>query len=261
MSRSSAELTKYAANTMLACKISFINQMSQLAQAFDADIDHIAKGMALDHRIGSSFLQAGIGYGGSCFSKDLQALIQTFKSVAIDSSFIEAIDQINHQQKQWVIKQLRHHFKDELHGLRIGIWGLAFKPGTDDMREASSLVAIEALIDAGVHLIVYDPEATTNAQKILSDYNQIIWAKSSEQVLEYGLDALILMTEWQEFTQYPLLKLKKQLNNSPLFDGRNCYELAKIAAAQFSYYYSVGRPPILNVSSAAVRDKVLQKCM
>lgn len=243
MSLRSAELTKYSANAMLACKISFINQISQIAEKFGANIDDIREGIGLDHRIGPHFLQAGIGYGGSCFPKDVRALIQIAKSNNIDTSLLQSIDSINNVQKNWVFNHLANHFNHFLKGLNVGIWGLSFKPGTDDLREASSLIAIKALLKAEVKLHVYDPVAISAAQKILPDNGSIHWCNSAEMVLDNALDALVIVTEWAEFKTFNLSLLKEKLNDAPIIDGRNCFELDSIAAAKLTYY-SVGRPTV-----------------
>ncbi|MBA3537961.1 MAG: UDP-glucose/GDP-mannose dehydrogenase family protein [Tatlockia sp.] len=247
MSLRSAELTKYSANAMLACKISFMNQMSRLADELGANIDEIRAGLALDHRIGPHFLQAGIGYGGSCFPKDVRALIQIAKSVEVDTSLLNAIEEINLLQKKWVFEQLQKHFNNKLTGLRVGVWGLSFKPGTDDMREASSLVAIQALLESGVKIFVYDPVAMPAARQILRDNLAINWCDSMAAVFATKVDALVIATEWPQFKNYDLELLKNQLNGAPIIDGRNCFELTGVLAAQIPYYYSVGRPAINGV--------------
>ncbi|MBA2709791.1 MAG: UDP-glucose/GDP-mannose dehydrogenase family protein [Tatlockia sp.] len=247
MSLRSAELTKYSANAMLACKISFMNQISQLAEELDANIDEIREGIALDHRIGPHFLQAGIGYGGSCFPKDVRALIQIAKSVKVNIGLLDAIEEINSLQKNWVVEQIRKHFSNKLAGLTIGIWGLAFKPGTDDMREASSLVAIKDLLKEGVILRVFDPVAIPVTQQLLADSFEVTYCKSEEEVFSTKLDALIIATEWAQFKNFELCLLKNLLKGAPLFDGRNCFELRAVNAAQLPYYYSVGRPAIKRI--------------
>lgn len=245
MSRRSAELTKYSANAMLACKISFINQISQLAEKLNANIDDVRHGIGLDNRIGPHFLLPGIGYGGSCFPKDVRALIQIAHSNGVDSRFLEAIDAVNETQKNWVFSKLNKHFNQELSGLKIGLWGLAFKPGTDDMREASSVVAINALIQAGVKMLVYDPAANKAARKLYKDSGEITWCNSAEAVLDANLDALVIATEWPEFRNFSLTKLRDSLGTAALFDGRNCFELNAIQEAQFACYYSIGRPVVM----------------
>ncbi len=244
LSRRSAELSKYAANAMLATKISFINQISQLAEKSGADIEEISQVIGLDHRIGPHFLQAGIGYGGSCFPKDLRALCYSGSKLKVAVPLLAAIEEVNARQKNWIIEQLNHHFANQLQGLTIAIWGLAFKPGTDDLREASSLVAIQSLLAAGVRLRLYDPVAMKAAKKELSDDAAISWCDAADAVFNAQLDALIIVTEWAEFKHYNLRLLKQQLNGAVLIDGRNCFDLASIKALQLGPYYSVGRPLI-----------------
>lgn len=242
MSRTSAELTKYASNAMLACRVSFMNQISRIAEKTGANIDEIQQGIGLDPRIGPHFLRAGIGYGGSCFPKDTRALISSAKSLGVDASLFEAIEQINHDQKHWVIEQLQTHFKDQLAGLTVGIWGLSFKPGTDDLREASSLSLIDALQAARANLRLYDPAGLKRAQSCLTDHASITWCFSAESVCSEPIDALVIATEWQEFKAFPLPRLAQLLGSAPIFDGRNCYALHEVKRAGFSGYYSVGRP-------------------
>lgn len=245
MSRTSAELTKYSANAMLACRISFMNQISQLAEACGANIDDIKQGMALDPRIGPFFLNAGIGYGGSCFPKDVRALVQLAKTVDVDTFFLEAIDHINELQKDWLFKQLSRYFKHDLRGKKIGFWGLAFKPGTDDLREASSLVAIHSLLEAGSKIIAFDPAAISAAQQRLQFKDELIWCQTQDEVFDFHLDALVIATEWPEFVNYPLSALSNKLDRAPLFDGRNCFKLDAVRQAGLTYI-SVGRPFISN---------------
>lgn len=245
MSRQSAELAKYASNAFLACKISFINQISQLAEPCDANVDDIRSVMGLDSRIGSQFLNPGIGYGGSCFPKDVRALVQIAGKMDVDPSFFQSIDRVNDLQKTWVVFQIRRHFNKALQGLKIGFWGLAFKPGTDDLREASSLVAIDSLLNAQVTIYAYDPSASVKASEHYSQRNStdIQFCTTADSVLEVGLDALVIATEWQQFKSFPLEALKKALGKTPIFDGRNCYALEDVQEVGL-VYYSVGRPVI-----------------
>lgn len=242
MSRHSAELTKYAANAMLACRISFINQISRIAEKVGANIDEIQQGIGADQRIGPYFLQAGIGYGGSCFPKDGRALAQTARSLGVAVPMLDAIEMVNSMQKNWAIEQLNQHFNHELQNKIIGMWGLAFKPDTDDIRDASSLVIIEALLQAGAQLRLYDPAAMPAMRSCLALNEAITWCDSADDVLAYHLDALVIATEWQVFKAYDLSSLHMALQNAPIIDGRNCFELAYVEQAQLSYYYSVGRP-------------------
>ena len=242
MSRESAELTKYTANAMLACRISFINQISRIAEKVGANIDEIREGIGLDHRIGPHFLQAGIGYGGSCFPKDGRALAQTAQAIGVDCSLLTAVETINQMQKNWVVEQLTTHFNSQLQNLTIGIWGLSFKPGTDDMREASSLVIIGSLLEAGVTLRLYDPQAMMAARLIVPEDKGITWCNSAEEVCQEQVDALVIATEWPEFKEYSLKILSNLLAAAPLIDGRNCFDLTQIETTTLSSYYSVGRP-------------------
>ncbi|MFA5959845.1 MAG: UDP-glucose/GDP-mannose dehydrogenase family protein [Tatlockia sp.] len=253
MSLRSAELTKYAANAMLACRISFMNQISQIAASAEANIEEIRQGMATDHRIGPHFLQAGIGYGGSCFPKDVRALVQTAKSLAIDPCLLEAIDSINALQKNWIKAQLNRHFASRLSGLTVGIWGLSFKPETNDLREASSLVACEQLLEAGVKLRLYDPVAMPEARTLIH-HPSISWCESAESVFDEKLDALVIATEWSLFKKYSLIQLKNHLRMAPLFDGRNCFGLDAVREAQLASYYSVGRPPLFASKACQVKE-------
>ncbi|ASQ44772.1 UDP-glucose dehydrogenase family protein [Legionella clemsonensis] len=245
MSRTSAELTKYAANTLLACKISFINQISRIAEAAGADIDDIRLGIGYDKRIGSEFLLPGIGYGGSCFPKDVRALRATAKAFQLDAGLIEAIEAINNRQKNWAYETLEGHFKGQLEGRTIGIWGLAFKPDTDDLREASSLNLIHSLLKANVRVKLYDPQAMLHAQKMLKGHEAIQWCESASFAAT-EVDALVIVTEWSEFKNYSLQKLAAQLKKAPLIDGRNCFSLAVIKNSSLACYYSVGRPTVVN---------------
>ncbi|MDX1836645.1 UDP-glucose/GDP-mannose dehydrogenase family protein [Legionella taurinensis] len=243
MSQRSAELTKYAANALLATKISFINYISQLAQQTGANIDEVREGMALDHRIGPHFLQPGIGYGGSCFPKDVKALSHSARLAGLETRLLDAVERVNHQQKQWLVRQLSTFFNEKLAGLNIGLWGLAFKPGTDDLREASSLVILKALLDAKANVFVYDPAAMNPARELFKGEAAITWLSSARDVLQHKLHALAIITEWPEFKHYPLVELQKQLGTAPVFDGRNCYCLEAATQAGL-LYYSVGRPVV-----------------
>ncbi len=243
MTRRSAELTKYTANALLACKISFMNQISLLADKLGADIDEIRAGISLDHRIGPHFLEAGIGYGGSCFPKDVRALVHLAKSNDLNPSLLQAIEEINQLQKKWIVERLAQHFDKKLSGLTFGIWGLSFKPGTDDLREASSLTAIETLLGAGVKLRIFDPVAMPVARKLINN-ESVNWCNSAAKVFDQDIDALVIATEWPEFKNYQLGLLKKQLKGAPVIDGRNCFTLEAVAAFHLSHYYSVGRPTI-----------------
>jgi UDPglucose 6-dehydrogenase len=240
MGRESAELTKYSANAFLANKVSFMNQISRIAEKVGADIEEIKAGISTDHRIGPYFLNAGIGYGGSCFPKDNRALIQTSKNLGINAPLLEGIEAVNIMQKYWVLEQLNNYFKQGLENKIIGLWGLAFKPGTDDLREASSLFIIDNLLAQGVAIAVFDPVALEQGKKHYAGCDTIVWCENPEQVISTS-HALVIATEWDCFKEYPLVKLKQLLANKPLFDGRNCYSLQAVEEARLNYYCSVGR--------------------
>jgi UDPglucose 6-dehydrogenase len=242
MSRVSAEMTKYAANGMLACRISYMNEISRLAEAVGANIDEIRQGMGSDTRIGPYFLQAGIGYGGSCFPKDVRALAHSMRVHHCSNGLLIAIEESNEQQKHWVAHHLNQHFQHDLSNKVIGLWGLSFKPETDDLREASSLVIINALLATNAKLRIYDPVAMPAAQALFAE-DAITWCESATAVLS-GLDALVIVTEWQEFKNYSLPSLRAALANAPLLDGRNCFSLEQVKQANLAYYYSVGRPTV-----------------
>lgn len=246
MDRCSAELSKYAANAMLACKISFINQISQLAEHTGADIESVRQAIGSDSRIGGQFLQAGVGYGGSCFPKDVRALAKSAQQYGLDTSLLESIEAVNTIQKNWIVKKLLQHYSGKLYGLTIALWGLAFKPETDDLREASSLVIMNALLEAGATLRVYDPVAMPAAKKLFSLAQAIVWCDNAQEVFCDELAALAIVTEWSEFKQFPLSILREGLSqNAIVIDGRNCFDLSAVQAIGLPVYYSVGRPLIM----------------
>lgn len=227
----SAELAKYASNAMLATRISFMNQTAQLAEKVGADIQEVREGMALDKRIGPAFLQAGIGYGGSCFPKDVQALVHMGKEQGSPMSLVETVDQINKQQREWFIGLILEQYGSSLAVKNIGIWGLSFKPETDDLRDAPSLDIIKALREWGARVIVYDPVALASVKMLYGDL--LVYASSSEEVLELS-DALIVVTEWQEFLQYKaqsFIILKDKI----IFDARNCLNQQALEAVGITY--------------------------
>lgn len=244
MSQRSAELAKYAANAMLACRISFMNNISQMAEVNAANIDDIRQVLAHDARIGSLFLNAGIGFGGSCFPKDVRALQYTAAASRVQTKLFEAITDINNQQQNWIFSQLRQYFKQNLGQCCVAFWGLSFKPGTDDLREASSMVAIKQLLAHNVRIVAYDPAAMPAAQKLLGNERKIAFVKRAGEVFLAPIHALVIATEWPEFKNYPLGKLRRQLKNIPIFDGRNCFALDDVRAAKLPAYFSVGRPLI-----------------
>lgn len=236
----SAELTKYASNAMLAIRISFINQMANLCEAVGAEINDVRRGMGSDHRIGTQFLFPGVGYGGSCFPKDVQALIHSAADQNLDFTLLKATDTINDQQKRMLVDRVTQHFGGKIAGRTLAIWGLAFKPRTDDMREAPSLVVIEELLAAGVRVQAHDPEALDSARRIFGD--RISYYETNYDALA-GADALIILTEWNEFRHPNFHRIKTALKQATIFDGRNLYDPALMRALDFRYY-SIGRRPL-----------------
>lgn len=235
----SSELTKYAANCMLATKISFMNEMANLAEQLGADIEAVRKGIGSDPRIGYHFIYPGCGYGGSCFPKDVQALIRTADSIGFDSKVLKAVEERNHEQKTTLFSKLNKHFDGQLAGKTIALWGLSFKPNTDDMREAASRVLMEALWNAGANIQAYDPEAMAETQRIYGQRQDLQLMGTKEAALA-GADALVIVTEWQAFRAPDFALIKQQLKNALIFDGRNLYEPASMQERGFTYY-SVGR--------------------
>lgn len=240
MDITSAEMTKYAANSMLATRISFINEIANLCELMGADIDAVRQGIGSDPRIGNKFLYPGTGYGGSCFPKDVKALIKTADEHGYSLGILKAVEDVNERQKSILFNKIDKHFKGQLKGLRFALWGLSFKPKTDDMREAPSLVLIEKLLDAGAEIIAYDPVAVSEAQRILG--KRISFAKDQYDAC-IDADALVLVTEWSEFRLPNFKVLERLLNNKLIFDGRNIYDPAELEELSFKYY-SVGRKSV-----------------
>ncbi len=236
----SAELTKYASNAMLAIRISFINQMANLCEAVGAEINDVRRGMGSDRRIGTQFLFPGVGYGGSCFPKDVQALIHSAADHNLDFTLLKATDAVNSQQKRMLVDRVREHFGGEISGRTLAVWGLAFKPRTDDMREAPSLVVIEELLAGGVRVQAHDPEALKSARAIFGD--RISYYETNYDALA-GADALIILTEWNEFRHPNFHRIKAALKQATIFDGRNLYDPELMRALDFRYY-SIGRRPL-----------------
>jgi UDPglucose 6-dehydrogenase len=234
----SAELTKYAANAMLATKISFMNELANLAEHFGADIEDVSLGIGSDPRIGYAFIYPGAGYGGSCFPKDVQALKRSADEVGYDASILTAVESVNNRQKHVLFSKIKAHFGD-LRGKTIGLWGLAFKPNTDDMREAASRVLMESLWAAGAKVRAYDPVAMPECLRIYGERSDLKLCKSSPEVLE-GADALAIVTEWREFRSPDFDAIKATLRTPAIFDGRNIYDPGRMARAGFSYY-AIGR--------------------
>jgi len=243
----SAELTKYAANSFLATKISFMNEVAQLCERLGADVDMVRRGIGSDDRIGKRFLFPGIGYGGSCFPKDVQALVKSSKEAGYDFQILNAVMDVNERQKLHLLPKIKNYFKNNLKGKRFALWGLAFKPNTDDIREAPALYIIDELLKEGAHICAYDPEAINNVRNLLG--NKIEYAENQYDCLD-GADALIIATEWNEFRTPNFLKIVTALKNKVIFDGRNLFEKDAIKELGF-YYESVGRA----VADPAVKNK------
>lgn len=235
----SAELTKYAANCMLATKISFMNEMSNLSDKLGADIEAVRLGIGADTRIGYHFIYPGCGYGGSCFPKDVQALIRTADDIDYNTDLLKAVESVNYRQKDVLFSKLQQHFNNEINDKIFAIWGLSFKPNTDDMREAPSRVLMESLWEAGAKVQAYDPEAMDECQRIYGQRGDLNLMGTKEEALK-GADALILVTEWQQFKIVDMQSIKERLNNPVIFDGRNQYS-PKVMEEHNIAYYSIGR--------------------
>jgi UDPglucose 6-dehydrogenase len=235
----SAELTKYAANAMLATKISFMNELANLAERMGADIERVRQGIGSDPRIGYHFIYPGCGYGGSCFPKDVRALSRSARSLDFDSQLLDAVERVNDRQKTVLFDKLKQYFGGELRGKTIAVWGLAFKPNTDDMREAPSRVLMEALWAEGAKVRAYDPVAAEEARRLYGDRDGLELVKSSLDALQ-GADALAIVTEWQEFRSPDFEAIKHSLKQPVIFDGRNIYDPAFVK--QFGLkYFAIGR--------------------
>lgn len=246
MSTSSAEMTKYAANSMLATKISFINEMAVLCEKVGANIEDVRMGIGADHRIGYQFINPGIGYGGSCFPKDVKALIRTANGAGHEPGLLHAVEEVNEKQKRLLFEKITTYYDGQLVGRCFGIWGLSFKPETDDVREAPSLVMIDALVTAGASVRAYDPKAMHEAERYLGRRDGVVYADSNYDALE-GCDALVLITEWSLFRNPDFARIKGLLKEPVIFDGRNVYTPGVLAAFGFDYF-SIGREPILSHS-------------
>ena len=240
MDERSAEMTKYAANSFLAMKITFMNEIANLCERAGADVDMVRKGIGTDSRIGKRFLFPGIGYGGSCFPKDVQALGKTASEYNYDFKILKSVMSVNEKQKTRMLPVVKEYFNQDLKGKTIAIWGLAFKPHTDDIREAPALYNIKSLRRAGAKLVVFDPEAMNNVKGEIG--RKVKYAKSMYEALE-GADALMIMTEWPEFRTPDFERMNKALKNKVIFDGRNLYELDDMAQKSYTYY-SIGRKTI-----------------
>jgi UDPglucose 6-dehydrogenase len=242
MDERSAELTKYAANSFLATKISFMNEVAQLCERLGADVDMVRKGIGSDERIGKRFLFPGIGYGGSCFPKDVQALVKSANEVEYDFQILNAVMDVNEKQKKHLIPKILRYFNNNIQGKHFALWGLAFKPNTDDIREAPALYIIEELLAGGATVTAFDPEAMNNVRNLLGD--KINFAESQYEAL-HGADGLIIATEWNEFRTPDFIKIVKSLRNKVIFDGRNLFDVSAIRELGF-HYESIGRGTSVN---------------
>ncbi|MFD3292521.1 UDP-glucose/GDP-mannose dehydrogenase family protein [Aquirufa sp. KTFRIE-69F] len=240
MDERSAELTKYAANAFLATKITFMNEIANLCELVGANVDEVRKGIGTDSRIGKRFLFAGIGYGGSCFPKDVQALAKTSAENDYEFKILDSVMKVNENQKTKLIPHLAKHFKGDLAGKKIAMWGLAFKPYTDDIREAPALYNIDALLELGASVSAYDPEAMGHVKQLMGD--KITFTKNPYEALE-GADALLIVTEWPQFRTPDFDRMDSLLKNKVIFDGRNLYELNQMQELGYTYY-SIGRQTI-----------------
>lgn len=238
----SAELTKYAANSLLATKISFMNELSNIAELTGADIENVRIGIGSDPRIGYHFIYPGAGYGGSCFPKDVQALGKTAREYGYTAELLESVETVNYRQKEVIFNKIMSHFGNKIKGKTFALWGLAFKPNTDDMREASSRVLMEKLWNEGASVNAYDPQAMHETQRIYGDRSDLQLCKSQEQALN-SADALIVLTEWNMFRSPDFYKIKESLNEPIIFDGRNIYEPSSMKELGFRYY-SIGRDTV-----------------
>ena len=238
MDERSSELTKYAANSFLAMKISFMNEIAQLCERMGADVDMVRRGIGSDERIGKRFLFSGIGYGGSCFPKDVQALVRSASEAGYDFKILKAVEQVNATQKLHLVEKMKAHYSGTLAGKHFALWGLAFKPNTDDIREAPALSIIAALLQEGATITAYDPEAMHQVQQTLGA--KIQYATSQYQALE-GADALIIATEWSEFRTPDFERIERLLPSKVIFDGRNLFEVSKMQSMGYRYI-SIGRP-------------------
>ncbi len=241
MDERSAEMTKYAANSYLATRITFMNEVANLCEKVGANVDQVRIGMGSDQRIGKRFLFPGVGYGGSCFPKDVQALALTAKQNEYDFSVLNAVMGVNNSQKFVIANKIKSYFGDDLTGKTIGIWGLAFKPNTDDIREAPAIYTIQTLLDAGAKVKAFDPEAMENMQGIFGDTVEFV---SEPYAALDQVDAMAIMTEWSVFRTPDFDRMKSMMKNPIIFDGRNLYRLEAMEGVGF-YYNSIGRSTVM----------------
>ena len=242
MDEKSAELTKYAANSFLAMKITFMNEIAQLCELLEADVDMVRRGIGSDERIGKRFLFPGIGYGGSCFPKDVQALAKSSTEVGYNFKILEAVMNVNEKQKLHLIPSIKAYFNNELRGKKIAFWGLAFKPNTDDIREAPALYLIEAILSEGATIAAFDPEAMQNVKQLVGD--RISFVENQYEALQ-DADALVIATEWSEFRTPNFDRISSLLRNKVIFDGRNLFDLNKMGDLGY-HYVSIGRKVVEN---------------
>ena len=236
----SAELTKYAANAMLATKISFMNEIANIAEKVGADVEMVRQGIGSDPRIGWHFIYPGAGYGGSCFPKDVQALARTAQQHGYHAELLDAVESVNHRQKAHLFELIeRHYGSSDLRGKTFAVWGLAFKPNTDDMREASSRRLLQLLWDAGANVRAFDPEAAHEAQRVFGERDDLVLCEHAPDALQ-GADALVVITEWKQFRSPDFAKLKVALKDAVVFDGRNLYDPGEVESAGLAYY-GIGR--------------------
>ena len=245
MSVPSAEITKYASNALLATKVTFMNEIANFCELVGGNVSEVRKGVGLDSRIGPSFLFPGVGYGGSCFPKDVRALIKKSSEFDYEMEIIKAVDAVNQRQKHRLVQKIVNHFggESEISGKRFALWGLAFKPKTDDMREAPSLTVISDLAKLGASVSAYDPEALESAREILDKSGDAVKLCASAYEALSGADALIIVTEWNEFRKPDFQRVASELNNKVIFDGRNLYDPKNIEEQGF-VYHSIGRPTV-----------------
>jgi UDPglucose 6-dehydrogenase len=240
MSPESAEMTKYAANALLATKISFINEMANICELLGADINEVRRGMGFDNRIGFAFLFPGVGFGGSCFPKDVLALTAAARAQGVDPHVLEAVHRVNQQQKKLLVDKIERHFEGKLGNKAIAVWGLAFKPGTDDIREAPALALIDRLLEHGAKLRVHDPVAMDNVRQAYGE--KLVYCDRRDDAL-IGADALAIMTEWKQFVHPDFEEMGKLMRQKVIFDGRNIYNPQRMRESGFTYY-SIGRPAV-----------------
>ncbi len=240
MDEKSAELTKYAANSFLATKITFMNEIARVCELVGADVDMVRKGIGTDTRIGKRFLFPGIGYGGSCFPKDVKALVKSSAEVNYDFKILNAVEEVNESQKTYLVPKIKAHYGGKLNGKKFGLWGLSFKPNTDDIREAPALYIIQELLAAGAEVLVFDPEAMDNVRNEIGDV--VTYARDMYSAID-GVDSLIIATEWNEFRNPNFDRISDSLKDKVVFDGRNVWSLDKMEELGYTYY-SIGRKAV-----------------